>query len=91
MIYLFVILGVAFFFSCIIPVLICLPLGWILFRLGYKKFGHKLVAMGAPCTMWLWDNCPYSSCKECRSWTCPAYGKKYHYLCKCCVHSNEEK
>lgn len=56
--------------------------GHFLYFIGFKKFGHTQVAIHWPST-WLIDKCPYSSCQDCKAWTCPAYDKYHHHWCKC--------
>ena len=87
----FCVVGVAAVFGVFIPLLLYFILGGVCYLLRARKLGHWFFAQAMPGALWLIDHCPHSSCKDCRSWTCPAYDKKHHYLCKCCVHSNEEK
>ncbi|MBO5109376.1 MAG: hypothetical protein J6D21_01545 [Clostridia bacterium] len=57
--------------------------GFLLYKAGSHKLGHKMVAMGIcgdfgmckKTRKWLSDHCPYSSDEQpkCCLWTCPRY------------------
>lgn len=57
-------------------------LGKSLYKFGYYRFGHYLVAMSECNPSWLVSHCPYIFDGKCRAWTCPAYCKEGQTFCK---------
>ena len=84
----FTLIGIAAVFGVFIPLLLYLIFGGFFYLIRLKKIGHWFFAQAMPGSLWLVDHCPHTDCKRCRSWTCPAYDKKHHHLCKCCSHKD---
>lgn len=69
------------FLFFILPNILSMLLGFLLYWLGAKKVGHYFVAMSAThfsfLEKWLESHCPYDIDEECRCWTCSHYEECY--------------
>lgn len=79
---------VAVVFVLVSAVLDCL-FGLLLYCCGFKKVGHRFVAISGFGRYWLHTHCPYKFRNDCKVWTCPAYSGQ-HETCKCCPVMDEE-
>lgn len=49
-------------------------LGWVLYAVGFKKCGHRMMAIYGASPRYLERRCPYGhQCSDCRIWTCAGY------------------
>lgn len=65
------------FLFFILPNILSMLLGFLLYWFGAKKVGHYFVAMSSTLLgflhKWLESHCPYDYDEECRCWTCSHY------------------